>query len=264
VRDLNLSPRMPVLETPMNKYTQRNRFRRFLQWTTPLALCISLAACATTDTENPDPFEKYNRSMFAVNRFGDKIFYKPVGKAYKTVIPSFARKGINNFFDNLTTPRSSVNNFLQGKPARGINELGRFLFNSTLGVGGLFDVAAAGGMERFDEDFSETLAVWGVPEGPYVVIPIWGPRSLLATAALPVDFFTDLQRLIEDTGTRDKLYVLRLIDARSRLLTTEEMLNKSQDPYIAFREAYLQNRQFNIHDGEMSEDDEVYFFDEEE
>ena len=245
----------------MNQRMQRNRF---LRRTMLLMLVLQLAACATTDAENGDPFENYNRSMFAMNRFGDKIFYKPIGKAYKTVIPSFARKGINNFFDNLTTPRSAVNNILQGKPVRGINELTRFLFNSTLGVGGLFDVAAAGGMERFDEDFSQTLAAWGIPEGPYVVIPIWGPRSLLATAALPVDFFTDLQRAIKDTGTRDKLYVLRLIDTRSRLLTTEEILNKSQDPYIAFREAYLQNRQFNIHDGELPEDDEIYYFDDED
>lgn len=245
-----------LIETP--------RMRRFLQLTVLLTLYTALTACATTEATEDDPFEKYNRSMFAVNRFGDQIFYKPFGKAYKAVVPSFARKGVNNFFDNLTTPRSSLNNFLQGKPGRGFNELARFLFNSTLGVGGLFDVAAAGGMQRYDEDFSQTLAVWGVPEGPYLVIPIWGPRSMLATAALPVDFTTDLQRHIKDTGTRDKLYILRLIDTRSRLLTTEELLNKSQDPYIAFREAYLQNRRFNIYDGDPPVDEEIYFFDDTE
>jgi phospholipid-binding lipoprotein MlaA len=222
------------------------------------------SACATTDPANNDPLEKYNRSMFAVNNVGDKIIIKPLGKAYKTVVPGFARKGVNNFFDNLTTPRSSLNNFLQGKPARGLSEFARFVFNSTLGVGGLFDVAAAGGMERFDEDFSQTLATWGIPEGPYLVLPMLGPRSLLATAALPVDVLTDMHRQIEDTGTRDRLYILRLIDGRSRLLTTEQLLNKSQDPYIAFREAYLQNRQFNIHDGDSPEDEEIYFFDDEE
>jgi phospholipid-binding lipoprotein MlaA len=248
----------------MTSPVNASRMRRFLQLTVLLALFAGLTACATTSGNEDDPFEKYNRAMFAVNRFGDKIFYKPFGKAYKAVVPSFARKGVNNFFDNLTTPRSSLNNFLQGKPARGFNELARFLFNSTLGVGGLFDVAAAGGMQRYDEDFSQTLAVWGIPEGPYLVIPIWGPRSALATAALPVDFYSDLQRLIEDTGTRDKLYVLRLIDTRSRLLTTEELLNKSADPYIAFREAYLQNRLFNIYDGDPPVDDEIYFFDDAE
>lgn len=197
-----------------------------------LILAATLSACATTGEIDPevDPYEKFNRSMFEVNRLGDKIIYKPFGKAYKAVIPSFARKGVNNFFDNLTTPTSALNNFLQGKPKRGFNEIGRFLFNTTLGLGGLFDIAAKGGMERYDEDFSQTLAVWGAPEGPYLVIPIWGPRSVLSTAAIPVNFVTDLQRYIPNTGLRDKLYILRLIDTRSRLLTTEEILNKSKDP----------------------------------
>ena len=227
-----------------------------------LAVVACLSACATT--EEVDPYEDFNRAMFEVNRFGDKIFYKPFGKAYKAVVPSFARKGVNNFFDNLTTPRSALNNFLQGKPARGFNELGRFLFNSTLGIGGLFDIAAQGDMPRYDEDFSQTLAVWGVPDGPYLVIPVWGPRTFLSTASIPVDFTTDLQRQIGDTGVRDKLYVLRLIDTRSRLLTTEEILNKSQDPYIAFREAYLQNRKFEIYDGNPPVDEDFYYFDDDE
>ena len=231
-----------------------------------LILAATLSACATTGEIDPevDPYEKFNRSMFEVNRLGDKIIYKPFGKAYKAVIPSFARKGVNNFFDNLTTPTSALNNFLQGKPKRGFNEIGRFLFNTTLGLGGLFDIAAKGGMERYDEDFSQTLAVWGAPEGPYLVIPIWGPRSVLSTAAIPVNFVTDLQRYIPNTGLRDKLYILRLIDTRSRLLTTEEILNKSKDPYIAFRVAYLQNRQFRIYDGDPPVDDDFYFFDDEE
>jgi len=233
-------------------------------WVLILATCLS--ACASTGEIDPevDPYEKFNRSMFAVNRFGDKVIYKPFGKAYKAVIPSFARKGVNNFFDNLTTPTSALNNFLQGKPKRGFNEIGRFLFNTTLGLGGLFDIAAKGGMERYDEDFSQTLAVWGAPEGPYLVIPIWGPRSMLSTAAIPVNFVTDLQRYIPNTGLRDKLYILRLIDTRSRLLTTEEILNKSKDPYIAYREAYLQNRQFRIYDGDPPVDDDFYFFEDDE
>ncbi len=227
-----------------------------------LLMLMCLGACATTD--EVDPYEKFNRSMFAVNRFGDKILYKPVGKAYKAFIPSFARKGVNNFFDNLTTPSSALNNFLQGKPGRGFNELARFAFNSTLGLGGLFDIAASGGMDRYDEDFSQTFAVWGVPEGPYLVIPIWGPRSVLSTASIPFNFTTDLQRYIGDTGVRDKLYILRLIDTRSRLLTTEAILNKSQDPYIAYREAYLQNRQFRIHDGDPPIEEDFYYFEEDE
>ncbi len=236
-----------------------------------LVVASCLPACATTqnsadepDSFTQDPFETFNRSMFAINRFGDTVFYKPVGKAYKTVIPKFARRGVGNFFDNLKTPRSSMNNFLQGKPGRGFSELARFIFNSTLGVGGLFDVAAAGDIERFDEDFSQTLAVWGVPDGPYLMIPIWGPRTVLSAVALPVDIYTDLQLHFSNTGTRDKLYVLRLIDGRARLLTTEALLMKSYDPYIAFREAYLQNRQYVIYDGDPPDDEDFYIFDDEE
>ena len=134
-----------------------------------LAAVLTLSACATvpegSESEN-DPWQSFNRSMFEVNRFGDKIIYKPFGQAYKKVVPSFARKGVNNFFDNLRTPSSSLNNFLQGKPGRGFSELARFMFNSTLGIGGLFDVAAAGDLQRFDEDFAQTLAVWGIPGRP--------------------------------------------------------------------------------------------------
>ncbi len=234
-----------------------------------LALTLTLTAGCATQVESTDstslgvadPYESFNRKMFEVNRFGDKYFYRPVGKAYKAVLPSFVRKGIGNFFDNLTTPRSSLNNFLQGKPGRGVNELGRFVVNSTIGIGGLFDVAQAGGMERYDEDFSQTLAVWGLPEGHYLVIPIWGPRTMLSTASLPADVYTDLQIRFENTGTRDKLYGVRVLDTRARLLVTEDFLNKSADPYIAFREAYLQNREFNIYDGDPPMNDDFYDFD---
>lgn len=242
---------------------------KFAQFAILTLALLGLAACATTQTADSeaasnDPMEHFNRSVFAANRFADKILLKPLGKGYKAVMPQFARKGVNNFFDNLTTPRSALNNFLQGKPSRGLNEIARFLFNSTLGVAGLFDVAGAGEMERFDEDFSQTLAVWGLPDGPYVVLPLLGPRTMLGTAAVPVDYVTDLKRHIKDSGTRDRLVILDLIDTRARLLTTEELLGKSADPYIAYREAFLQNREFNIHDGDPPLDDDLYFFDEEE
>ena len=225
-----------------------------------LVVASCLSACATTQSsgsEPPisvqDPFEKFNRSMFAVNRFGDRFFYKPFGKAYRTVVPNFARKGVGNFFENFKSPRYIANNVLQGKPGRAFDEFARFFFNTTIGIGGLFDVAAAGGMPRNDwepEDFAQTLAVWGVPDGPYLVIPIWGPRTLLSAVTLPVDIYSDVHPHIRDTGTRDKLWALRLIDTRARLLEAEESLNKASDPYVEFRESYLQNRQFLLYDGD--------------
>lgn len=227
-----------------------------------LLLLLALSGCAST--QEVDPYEDFNRKMFEVNRFGDRVLYKPLGKAYQAVIPGFARKGVRNFFDNLTTPTSSLNNFLQGKPGRGFNELARFAFNSTLGVGGLFDIAERGNMPRYDEDFGQTLAVWGLPEGPYLMLPALGPRTALSATAIPVDMATDLLRYMDDTGTRDKLYVLRAIETRARLMGTETVLNQSQDPYIAFREAYLQNRRFNVYDGDPPAEEDFYIFDEDE
>jgi len=221
-----------------------------------LLIAMSLSACATT--ENPDPLEKFNRAMFTVNRVGDKIIYKPFGKGYEAVVPRFARKGVYNFFDNLKTPRSSVNNFLQGKPGRGFSELARFIFNSTLGVGGLFDIGAAGDLDRYDEDFAQTLAVWGLPEGAYVMLPIFGARSMLSTVALPIDFRSDLQNHFGNTGTRDKLYVLRLLDTRARQLSNEEEMMRSYDPYIFLRSAFLKNREWITHDCDVSIDDDDY------
>ena len=119
-------------------------------------------------------------------------------------------------------------------------------------------------MERYDEDFSQTFAVWGVPQGPFVVLPVLGPHFLLDAAVLPLDFYSDLQPHINDTSVRDKLYVLRIIDRRQRLLAADVFLDESQDPYITLREAYRQNREYLIYDGDPPIEDEYYeIFDEE-
>ena len=240
---------------------------------TLLVLSTSLlAGCATNPPageELPateyDPWETMNRKVYNFNLAVDKATLKPVAKGYKAVLPRFARRSITNFFDNLTTPRSSLNNFLQGKPKRGAREFGRFLVNSTIGLGGLINITDIDGWDRYDETFSQTFAVWGLPEGPYLMLPFLGPHSVLDATALPVDYYTDLQRGYRNTSVRDKLYLLRLIDARQRLLTAEKFLDDSEDPYIAFREAYLQNREYQIYDGEPPVEDDYYeFFDDED
>ncbi|MCH7821793.1 MAG: VacJ family lipoprotein [Proteobacteria bacterium] len=239
----------------------------------PLALLLiagQLAACATNpqnDDESPsaeyDPWEPMNRKVYGLNVAIDTISTRPIAKAYKKVMPPFARRSVSNVFDNLTTPRSALNNFLQGKPARGFNEIGRFLFNSTIGIGGLIDIATLGGMERYDEDFSQTFAVWGLPEGPYIMLPIFGPHSLLDAVSLPINIYSNLQVHIDDTSLRDKLYGLRLIDARQRLLAAGKLLDDSQNPYITIRESYLQNREYKIYDGDPPLEDFYEFFDDE-
>ena len=244
-----------------------------------LSLLVLLAGCAGNATrdeasaEEPirspeDPWEPLNRGMYAVHDTVDRYTLRLVARGYKAVVPDFARRGVTNFSRNLLTPRSMVNNFLQGKPGPGFNEFGRFIMNSTLGLGGLVDVASLQGMPVYDEDFSQTMAVWGVPEGPFVFIPILGPNTLLNAVTIPVDLMSDLLFHYDNSSVRDKLYVLRAIDVRARLLTAETLLEDSQDPYLTLRESYLQNRRFQVYDGDpptTQEEDDLFdeFFEEE-
>ena len=242
-----------------------------------LLLGLFLAGCASAPPDDGeqaavrveyDPLEPLNRGLYAVNDGFDRVTLKPIARGYKAVVPEFARRGVTNFSRNLFTPRSAVNNFLQGKPGPGFSELGRFIINTTLGIGGLIDVATAQGMPEYDEDFGQTLAVWGVPEGPYLFIPILGPNTLLDAASTPIDIATDPLYHYDNSSVRDKVYALRVIDLRMRLLTAETLLEDSKDPYLTLRESYLQNRRFQVYDGSPTSTDEEEdlfeeFFDEE-
>ena len=234
-------------------------------WSTivPILLVTVLGGCASVPEDArsaSDPWESLNRPVYGFNRGLDKVTAKPLAKGYEKILPRPVRKGITNFFRNLRTPGSSINNFLQGKPKRGFSELGRFVFNSTLGVGGLFDIATAGGLEAHFEDIGQTAAVWGVPDGPYVMVPIIGPSTLRDALLFPLFFWSSPLYHYNNTSVRDKLYILRIIELRARLLPLEKTLEESKDPYLTLRESYLQNREFEIYDGDPPEDDE--FFDE--
>jgi phospholipid-binding lipoprotein MlaA len=236
------------------------------------------AGCASSPSEDEggeapvradyDPLEPLNRSMYALNDAVDRYTLKPIARGYKAVMPEFARRGVTNFSQNLVTPRSALNNFLQGKPGPGFTDLGRFLINSTFGIAGLVDIATAERIPQYDEDFGQTLAVWGFPEGPYLFIPILGPNTLLDAVSIPVDILSDPLTHYDNSSVRDKIYGLRLIDLRMRLLTAEALLKDSKDPYLTLRESYLQNRRFQIYDGNppsTEEDDDLFdeFFEEE-
>lgn len=224
-----------------------------------LVVAALVAGCASSASRvEHDPWEPLNRGIYEFNDFGDRLLIKPVAKGYKKVLPAFVRRGVTNFYDNLTTPRSALNNFLQGKPKRGFDDIARLLFNSTLGIGGLFDVASAGGLEEYDEDFGQTFAVWGIPSGPYLVLPFMGPSTLRDATGRPLDVLADPLYHYDETSVRDKLYVLRVIDLRHRLLAAEGLIEDSQDPYITLRESYLQNRNYVIHDGDPPIDDDFY------
>jgi len=231
-------------------------------------VCMLCSACASAPT-NPDgsqperspadPWEPLNRSIHGFNRAVDTVSFKPLAKGYKKVVPNFIRRGITNFSENLWAPRNIINHFLQGKPRDGFGQTVRFLFNSTFGLGGLIDVAAIEGLDQKNEDFGQTLAAWGVPDGPYVVVPFLGPRTLRDATMIPLNLLADPLFHYEDSSVRDKVYFVRLVDVRARFLSAEELLLKdAYDPYIRIREAYLQRRRHQIYDGDPPEDEDFY------
>lgn len=219
------------------------------------ALGAPAGLAASGGTEGRDPWETYNRKVFAFNDFFDRWLLKPVVKGYKYVAPAPVETGISNAFENLLEPASVLNDLLQWKWKAAGRDLGRFVVNSTAGVVGLWDVADMMGWKKptSSEDFGQTLRTWGVPTGPYFVIPFLGPSTLTeAFVATPVDFFTHPVSYTESVRAYNSLSALKIIDKRSQLLAAEELI--SGDRYIFIREGYLQNRAFNAADGQVIDD----------
>ncbi len=227
---------------------------------------LLIGGCATHKPEGgysgaeSDPWEATNRSIYAFNNVVDKATLRPLARGYRAVTPRFARVGISNFFSNLAYPGVALNALLQGKVKQSGRDLLRFGMNTTLGLGGLVDIASDAGLTANEEDFGQTLAVWGVPAGPYVQLPFLGPSTLRDAPAQFVDVFTDGQTYVDESSVRDKLRILSLVDTRYRLLSAEALLDDAYDPYLTLREAWLQRREYVIYDGEPPEDDD--FFDE--
>jgi phospholipid-binding lipoprotein MlaA len=220
--------------------------------------CAATAAPQGAEQSAVDPWEPMNRRVDRFNTEVDRLTLKPVAKGYEKVVPDFMQQGITNFSRNLRGPLNIVNNFLQGDGSEGFSETGRFLANSTLGIGGLFDVASRMGLERYNEDFGQTLAVWGVPSGPYVVVPFFGPQTLRDAFALPLDFLADPLTHYRNERVRYSLFTLRAIDLRARFLSVEDFVEDSYDRYIAIRESYLQHRQYEVYDGDPPMDEDFY------
>lgn len=220
-----------------------------------VAAIACIAGCAGTSATrkepvNPDPFERFNRVMYDINDLGDRYLARPVAQAYEAGTPTIFRIGANNFLENLSYPITIVNDFLQGKVAQGGRDLARFAINSTIGLFGLFDPASAAGLEIHDEDFGQTFAVWGLPQGPYLVVPVFGPYTV--SSAVDDLAGTQLSLIIQkpdDTGVRNALMIWYLVHRRYSLLPADEQLRQAFDPYIFLRDAYLQNRRYKIYDG---------------
>lgn len=225
----------------------------------------NIPPAAKEDRAPSDPWEPLNRRIHNFNQGVDKISFKPLAKGYQRVLPETMQRGVSNFSKNLLGPLFIINNFLQGKFRRGFSETGRFLANSTFGILGLVDVGADLGMETYREDFGQTLAVWGVPDGPYVVVPILGPRTLRDATMIPLNFAADPVFYLDSDTARWSIYAVRAVDLRARLFTVDALIEDSIDRYLTIRESYLQRREFLIYDGEPPEDDDFYddFYDEE-
>ena len=201
-----------------------------------------------------DPYENFNRKTFEFNEKLDENILKPVARTYSKFPPKI-KIGVSNFFNNLEDVETSINQFLQGKPKKSINDLSRFLINSTIGLGGFIDVASKIGLERHEEDFSQTLAVWGVPEGPYLMLPFLGPSTLRDTASLPVSSFLSIPFHMTDTDANIALKSIDALETRERLLEVESLI--SGDKYSFVKDAYNQSMDYEIKDGIDVKDDFV-------
>ncbi len=222
-------------------------------------LCqAALSGCATIPagaSKNPgDPWERFNRSVYQFNDGIDRAVAKPAAKAYRKVTPRPVRTGVSNFFDNITYPITAVNAALQGKFRQAGRDTGRFLLNTVVGVGGILDPASDVGLQRNDEDFGQTLAVWGVPSGPYLMLPIFGPSNVRDAPARVVDNLMDPKNLVGTSDARIAANVLNIIDSRAQLLVIEKPLENVFDRYAFLRDVWRQRRLSQIRDGSFVEE----------
>jgi phospholipid-binding lipoprotein MlaA len=218
-----------------------------------LAVILTIAGCASAPpeytTQTKDPWEKLNRATFAFNDKIDKTIARPVARTYTRAVPQHARTGIHNFIENLGEPVDIANDILQAKGTQTLKDTGRFLINSTFGLLGFFDVASHVGLPEHDEDFGQTLAHWGVPSGPYLVLPILGPSTVRDAGGLYTDTYLNPVWSNLRVRYRNGSYVVEGIDTRAGLMNLNATLDSAFDPYTFMRDAYIQHRRYKIYDG---------------
>jgi phospholipid-binding lipoprotein MlaA len=230
-----------------------------------LGVLLGLTGCATL--EGPeyamyDTAERANRKSYEITDAIDKAVLVPVARGYERVIPDFVRTGVTNFFANLRGLNSAVNGYLQGKPSSGTIELVRFLMNSTLGLAGLVDVAAIAGLRQQDEDFGQTLAVWGYTRSRYVYVPFFGPSTIRDLPDLVIRGF--FPRVILGSDYDIAVASLDVLNTRANTLGATDARDAGAiDPYAFTRDAYFQLRKFNAYDGDPPMDEFDEFFDDE-
>jgi len=216
------------------------------------ALLVGCASQPNVKKDPRDPLESFNRASYKFNDAIDRAVLKPVAKGYKAVAPQFVETGVSNFFSNLEQPTVIVNDLLQAKFKPALSDTGRFLMNTTIGIGGLLDPASAAGLDRNDEDFGQTLGKWGVPSGPYLMVPFFGPSTFRDGVGSGADIFTDPVHYVERDAIRYSLDGVGLINMRAQLLQTEQALSQTYDKYAFIRNVYLQRREFLVTDGAVA------------
>ncbi len=221
-----------------------------------LLASLLLAACATTapppeDRHPRDPWEPYNRKMFAVNDALDRAVLRPVAVGYDKVAPRPVKRGVRNFFTNIRSPVNQINLLLQGRPGDAGTELARFAVNLTFGVGGLFDMASRAGIERHNEDFGQTMAVWGWKDSRYFVLPLLGPSTVRDGIGRPVDGYSSFAWRWALRETSYWWIGLDILQTRHALLPLDEDLREAYDPYTFMRDGWLQRRAHQISEGQQ-------------
>lgn len=212
-----------------------------------------LGACATPGgpAAARDPFETMNRAVFRFNDALDRAVLEPVAKGYHDYLPAELRLLVGNVFGNLADLWTAANQLLQGKPGEAASDLSRFVLNSTLGFAGLADIATPAGFDKHHEDFGQTLGRWGLPAGPYLVLPLLGPSSLRDAPARLVDYHGDLLLAVDSAGRRNNAVVLRTVDDRAQLLRAQRLVEGAAlDRYSFIRDGYLQRRRNQVYDGD--------------
>jgi phospholipid-binding lipoprotein MlaA len=219
-----------------------------------LLLLMALSGTSAWGVEaeqDVDPWEPMNRRIFAFNETLDKYVLLPAAKSYRFIVPDPAERGVNNFISNIYEFNSVFNSLLQGRPGNALQSGARFLVNTTVGLAGILDVATPMGIEHSPADFDQTLFVWGVEQGPYLMLPLFGPHTVRSTAGYFVDTYTSIPAWAEDGKYAYPFWTVEAIDIRANLIKAEDLI--TGDRYIFIRNAYLQRRAYFLSGGEMED-----------
>jgi phospholipid-binding lipoprotein MlaA len=224
--------------------------------TAATAAVFLLAGCASLPNgkaDPRDPWERFNRSVYKFNHAADHAVLRPAARAWKAAVPRPVRHGLSNFVSNLAYPGTIINDLMQGKFTQGGHDFTRLLINTLFGFG-FFDPATAAGLERHDEDLGQTLGKWGVPPGPYLMLPLFGPSSARDAPTRLADTYTDARTYISDPYVRWGLWGTDKLEARAGLLDLDATLDRTYDPYAFIRNAWIQRREYLVRDGETADD----------